>query len=181
MRKYPNLLKNLKVDRPEQAWVSDITYIPSLERIYYLSLVTDVFSRKIVGYHLSTDLRTEGVLTALKMAIKSRKTSLSLLHHSDRGSQYCSAPYQQLLGKHNIRASMTEGIGDCYQNAVAERINGILKDEFLPEYLVKAENIAVIIRESINIYNNQRPHTSLNYQTPSYFHKKQFKKPVNIF
>lgn len=180
MRKYPNLLKNLNVERPEQAWVSDITYIPSREGTFYLSLVTDVFSRKIVGYHLSTDLRTESVLMALKMAIKSRRTLLPLLHHSDRGTQYCSAPYQQLLGKYNIRPSMTEGVGDCYQNAIAERVNGILKDEFLPEEWVNAEDLRIIIKESINIYNDKRPHSSLNYQTPSYLHKINL-NPVNIY
>ena len=178
MKKHPNLLKELKIERPEQAWVSDITYIPSPDKIYYLSLVTDVFSRKIVGYHLGTDLRTESVLMALKMAIKSRKTSLPLLHHSDRGTQYCSIPYQQLLEKNNIRCSMTEGVGDCYQNAIAERVNGILKDEFLPEHPVVVNDMVTIIKESINIYNEKRPHMSLNYQTPSYLHKK---KPVNIF
>lgn len=171
MKKHPNLLKDLNIQRPEQAWVSDITYIPSPGIVYYLSLVTDVFSRKIVGYHLSTDLRTDSVIAALKMAIKHRRTSLPLIHHSDRGSQYCSVPYQQLLKRNCIQPSMTEGVGDCYQNAIAERVNGILKDEFLPEDPVNEKDMSIIITESIKIYNNKRPHLSLNYLTPSYLHE----------
>ena len=180
MKKYPNLLRDLKVERPEQAWVSDITYLSSADNVYYLSLVTDVFSRKIIGYHVSADLHTESVVKALKMAIKSRKTKLPLLHHSDRGSQYCSILYQQLLKKNHIQSSMTEGVGDCYQNAIAERVNGILKDEFLPTDLLDPETLTTIVTESIKIYNDKRPHLSLNYLTPSYLHK-QHSKPVNVF
>ena len=172
MKKHPNTFKSLTLYRVEQAWVSDITYIPSQQGTFYLSLITDAFSRKIVGYNLSPDLRTEGVLQALKMAIKSRKTSLPLLHHSDRGVQYCSMPYQKLLKSNNIKTSMTEGIQDCYQNALAERMNGILKEEFLPEQPVDIQVIERIINQPIETYNNKRPHLSLNYRTPSYLHQQ---------
>ncbi len=121
LRKYPNLFKDIDVNRTEQVFVSDITYIKSNERTHYLSLVTDVFSRKIVGYHLSDDMSAENVVKALKMAVKNRKTNLQLIHHSDRGLQYCSQIYQNELNKNNIIASMTDGY-DCYQNALADGI-----------------------------------------------------------
>jgi len=181
MKKYPNTFKTIQLSRPEQAWVSDITYIPSRQGIRYLSLVTDAFSHKIVGYHLSTDLRAESVAEALKMAIKSRTTFLPLLHHSDRGVQYCSFIYQQLLKNHKIEPSMTEGAQNCYQNALAERINGIIKDEFLPEQVPNSHDIDQLIHEAVEIYNNKRPHLSLNYQTPAYFHQLNNKKTVNVF
>ena len=170
LHKHPNLLKEIKPDRPEQVWVSDITYVPTRQGNSYLSLVTDAYSRKIVGYHLSEDMRTENVAKALSMAIKQRKTKLPLIHHSDRGLQYCAVEYQQLLTKGNINPSMTDGY-DCYQNALAERINGILKDEFLiqtytPEQLLK------VVHQSVTIYNNYRPHLSLKYKTPNFIHEK---------
>lgn len=130
LRKYPNLMKETKANEPEHYFVSDITYIKSRERTHYLSLVTDAYSRKIMGYHLSDDMSAENVVKALKMATKNRITKACLIHHSDRGLQYCSAIYQKELSKNNITPSMTDGY-DCYQNAIAERINGILKNEFL--------------------------------------------------
>lgn len=130
LRKHPNLLEDHKPQRPEEVFVSDITYIKSREKTHYLSLVTDAYSRKIMGYHLSDDMSAEQVVKALKMAITHRKTSNNLIHHSDRGIQYCSALYQQMLHANRITASMTDGY-DCYQNALAERVNGIIKNEFL--------------------------------------------------
>ena len=129
LRKYPNLLKDLKPIRPEQVFVSDITYIKSRERTHYLSLVTDAFSRKIMGYKLSEDMSSENVVQALKMATKNRIAIEPLIHHSDRGLQYCSSIYQDELAVNQIAPSMTDGY-DCYQNALAERVNGILKQEF---------------------------------------------------
>lgn len=126
LRKYPNLLKDTVVSRVEQVFVSDITYVKSHQRTHYLSLVTDAFSRKIVGYQLSDDMSAENVVKALKMAIRNRRTKEPLIHHSDRGVQYCSQLYQAVLSKHHITPSMTDGY-DCYQNALAERINGILR------------------------------------------------------
>lgn len=174
LRKYPNLFKDIDVNRTEQVFVSDITYIKSNERTHYLSLVTDVFSRKIVGYHLSDDMSAENVVKALKMAVKNRKTNLQLIHHSDRGLQYCSQIYQNELNKNNIIASMTDGY-DCYQNALAERINGILKQEFLIYKCKNIQDLKQMVKESIYIYNNKRPHLSLKMKTPETIHKKSGK------
>jgi putative transposase len=170
LHKYPNLLKQGKPARPEQVWVSDITYIPTKNGNSYLSLITDAYSRKIVGYHLSEDLRTQSVAKALVMAIKNRKTVLPLIHHSDRGLQYCSAEYQHLLKEGRITPSMTDGY-DCYQNALAERINGILKEEFLLTTYDPGQ-LAKVIEESIHLYNTKRPHLSLKYKTPTFIHEK---------
>jgi putative transposase len=164
-------LKECKIERPDQVYVSDITYIKSHQKTHYLSLVTDAYSRKIVGYKLSDDLNAENVVQALKMAIKNRKSLLPLIHHSDRGLQYCSRIYQDVLDKNNIKPSMTDGY-DCYQNALAERINGILKKEFL---IYKCKDGAVLeklISNSINCYNTKRPHLSLMMQTPNFMHEK---------
>ena len=148
LHKYPNLFKDIDVNRTEQVFVSDITYIKSNERTHYLSLITDVFSRKIVGYHLSDDMSAENVVKALRMAVKNRKTNLQLIHHSDRGLQYCSQIYQNELNKNNIITSMTDGY-DCYQNALAERINGILKQEFLIYRCKSGNELNQLIRESV--------------------------------
>lgn len=127
--KHPNLLKSgisTDIHRPEQVWVADITYLPTRQRCVYLSLITDTYSRKIVGYHIHATLQTEEVAQALKMALRSRQSSLPLIHHSGRGIQYCAGAYQALHAKHGTTCSMTDGY-DCYQNALAERINGILE------------------------------------------------------
>lgn len=171
LRKHPNLLKDINIYRTEQVFVSDITYLKSKERTHYLSLVTDVYSRKIVGYHLSDDMSAENVVKALKMAIKNRKTNLQLIHHSDRGLQYCSQVYQNELNKNNIIASMTDGY-DCYQNALAERINGILKQEFLFYRCKSGSQLNQLIRESVECYNTRRPHLSLNMKTPNFVYEK---------
>lgn len=172
LHKHPNLLSSRKPSRSNEVWVSDITYIETKEKVSYLSLLTDVYSRKIVGHYLHDSLHTDGVATALKNAIKNERIDQPLIHHSDRGLQYCSSQYQQILRKHGITPSMTDGY-DCYQNALAERINGILKQEFL---VVKPANIAqarIIIDQSIKIYNQTRPHLSLNYLTPNQVHKNK--------
>lgn len=172
LRKYPNLMKETTPIRPEQYFVSDITYIKSRERTHYLSLVTDAFSRKIMGYHLSDDMSAENVVKAMKMATKNRITSEDLIHHSDRGLQYCSSIYQTELEKSKILPSMTDGY-DCYQNALAERINGILKGEFLLNKCNTGKELRLLISESIKTYNNRRPHLSLNYKTPNFIHNKK--------
>ena len=171
LRKHPNLLEGRKVYRPEQVFVSDITYIKSRERTHYLSLVTDAYSRKIMGHYLSDDMSTEHVVKALKQAIAGRNYNHRLIHHSDRGLQYCSSNYQKELNKHKIKPSMTDGY-DCYQNALAERINGILKDEFLLYKCNTRKELDVLIKQSIETYNNQRPHLSLNMKTPNFIHEK---------
>jgi len=175
MHKHPNLLKELKPDRAEEVFVSDITYVQSREKTHYLSLVTDAYSRKIMGHHLSDDMAAESVAKALKMAVGNRKNNLPLIHHSDRGLQYCSSHYQQMLSTNNIRPSMTDGY-DCYQNALAERINGILKQEFLINKCNTKNELRTLIRQSINTYNEKRPHLSLNMQTPNFIHKRTLTK-----
>ena len=171
MRKHPNLYRDVKVSRPEQVFVSDITYIESQQKVHYLSLVTDAYSRKIVGYELSDDMKTSSVVKALKRAIRGRSTQKALIHHSDRGLQYCAANYQNVLKDNKIAPSMTDGY-DCYQNALAERVNGILKQEFLLQKYPNKEILQKVLDESIYAYNHYRPHLSLNMQTPNEIHKK---------
>lgn len=171
LRKHPYLLKDINIERAEQVFVSDITYIKSREKTHYLSVVTDAFSRKIVGYKLSDDMSAENVVEALRQAIKNRRSKLPLIHHSDRGLQYCSSLYQRELKSNSIIVSMTEGY-DCYQNALAERINGILKQEFLLYTCNTGEELKTLVDESIKTYNNRRPHLSLNMKTPNFVHQK---------
>ena len=133
--------------------------------------MTDAFSRRIMGHYLSDDLSAENVVKALKMAAKNRITQQPLIHHSDRGLQYASAVYQKELQRHNITPSMTDGY-DCYQNALAERINGILKHEFLIEKCNNGIELELLIRQSIDAYNRKRPHLSLQMKTPDEIHKK---------
>lgn len=170
-RKHQNLVLNTVINRPEQVWVSDITYIGKREKPCYLSLVTDAYSKKIMGYSVADNLNTESSLMALSMAIKSRQDKgLALIHHSDRGLQYCADNYQTMLNKSNIKCSMTNN-GDPYENAVAERINGILKQEFLIDtYHQNVAIMKIIVKEAIEIYNNQRPHYSNYMLTPKQMH-----------
>ncbi len=172
LRKHPNLMKDSKASRPEEFFVSDITYIKSRERTHYLSLVTDAYSRKIMGYQLSDDMSAENVVKAMKMATKNRVTNKQLIHHSDRGLQYCSTVYQKELQQKNVIPSMTDGY-DCYQNALAERMNGMLKGEFLIQTCANGKELKQLIKESIYTYNNKRPHLSLNYKTPNFIHNKK--------
>lgn len=171
LKKYPNLYDQKQVFRPEQVFVSDITYVKNNKTTYYLSLVTDAYSRKIMGYKLSTDMTSEQVVQALKMAVNSKETNLPTIHHSDRGLQYCSSIYQDELYKSNIKPSMTDGY-DCYQNALAERMNGIIKNEFLLYPCNTFRELEKLVKESILTYNDKRPHLSLNYSTPNFIHKK---------
>jgi transposase InsO family protein len=170
-KKHPNLLANLVVTRPEEVFVSDITYVKSDEGVHYLSLVTDAYTRRIMGHHLSHDMKADSVVKALKIAVKNRRGKEKLIHHSDRGSQYCSDLYQKELRKNAILPSTTDGY-DCYQNALAERINGILKQEFLLYRCKTFSDLKVLVDQSINIYNQFRPHLSLEMKTPNQVHKK---------
>lgn len=172
-RKHKNLIKKMNIYRPEQVWVSDITYVGNRNNPMYLALVTDAYSKKIVGYDVSASLDTAGSCKALKMARKNRKTTDKLLHHSDRGLQYCSNEYQKILAKNKINCSMTE-VYDPYENAVAERINGILKQEFLGNTKgIKLTVMKNLVKDSIKIYNNKRPHYSNYYLTPQQMHQQQ--------
>lgn len=168
---HPNKIKDGVVpSKTEQLWVADITYLPTQQGESYVSLVTDAFSRKIVGYSVDDNMRTPLVKRAFLSALRERKTRDRLIHHSDRGSQYCSKEYQELHKKHGISCSMTDGY-DCYQNALAERVNGILKMEFLLRKPRDLKEARVMVAESVEIYNQQRPHTALNYKTPDEVHR----------
>lgn len=172
LRKHPNLVKNNIVSKAEQLWVSDITYVKTRKHNCFVSLVTDAYSRRIMGYHVSEDLKAESVMQALKMAVADRVYRHELIHHSDRGIQYCAEPYQQLLTKHGLRCSMTDGY-DCYQNALAERMNGILKHEFLLNTPADSSQLKTMVAQSVNIYNSKRPHLSLKMKTPDMIHKEK--------
>lgn len=173
-KKHRNLVEGLAIKRPEQVFVSDITYIGSREHPMYLALITDAYSKRIMGYNVSNSLNASGAVAALKMALKNRNYKKeALIHHSDRGIQYCGDDYQQVLEKHSIKCSMTEKY-DPYQNAVAERVNGIIKQEFLEGILVKdLELMSKIIEESIQIYNQKRPHLSCYMLTPEKMHQQR--------
>ena len=170
MRTYRNLIKDLDIKSPNQVYVADITYIRTLQGFCYLSLITDACSRKIVGYNLSRSLSIEGSLASLKMAIRQSGNLTGLIHHSDRGVQYCSYEYTKLLKKNNIRISMTEQ-NHVYENALAERVNGILKDEFLLGETLQSYQVAQkMVKQAVNIYNYERPHMSIDYQKPAKRH-----------
>ena len=163
----PNLLAEMTVSQPNQAWVSDITYVETEQGFAYLSLVTDVYSRRIMGFDLSDSLAVEGALRAFKMACRSARGSLfGLVHHSDHGVQYTCHVYRQALMKRGMLSSMGE-VGNCYDNAIAERINGILKLEYgLDCRFVSIHQARRAVREAQWLYNHERPHLSLNYQKP---------------
>jgi putative transposase len=174
MRKYPNVVKGLSLIRPEQVWVSDITYLDTEDGNGYLHLVTDAYSKQIMGYEMCDNMEASSTLKALKMALKNREYKQYLLiHHSDRGLQYCSKLYTECLHENNITISMTEN-GDPYENAVAERVNGILKDEFgLSEQLSSHKQAQLQIDQSVFAYNHLRPHLSCSMLTPKQMHNQQ--------
>ena len=173
MRKYPNIIKGLEINRPEQVWVADITYLQVKKKHYYLHLITDAYSKRIVGFKLSENMQATTTLKALKMAISERVYKEQLIHHSDRGLQYCSSIYTKTLADSNIKVSMTEEY-DPYENAVAERINGILKSEFgIDEVFENYELLELQVLQSIALYNQLRPHMSIGLLTPNNAHKQR--------
>lgn len=176
-KKHKNKIENLRIVRPEQVVVSDITYLGNRTKPMYLALVTDAYSKKILGYDVSDSLNTIGALNALKMAIKNRRYKTEeLIHHSDRGIQYCSDLYQKMLKTNHIECSMTEKY-DPYQNAIAERINGIIKQEFIGDVQISSiELMQVLIKESVLIYNKERPHFSCALNTPQVMHQQRILK-----
>lgn len=180
LRKHPNLLANREIKEPEEVFVSDITYVKSNQGTHYLSLVTDAFTRKIMGYKLSNDMRAEHMSEAFKMASKNRLRNNQVIHHSDRGLQYCSDTFQKTLKQHNGLPSMTDGY-DCYQNALAERMNGILKQEFLITKCNNIKELQAVVKQSIRIYNEYRPHLALGMKTPNYVHKKSCETSLTAF
>lgn len=176
LHKYPNLIKEFVPSKSNQLWVSDITYIKTGAGFVYLFLITDAYSRKIVGWHLAQTMEADNALIALAMALKQLPASCTdLIHHSDRGIQYCSSKYVKRLSTYNIKISMTEN-GDPYENAIAERVNGILKTEWLYDMSLKDYTEALhAIKSIIDIYNYERPHLSLDMMTPEKAHQSEGK------
>jgi putative transposase len=191
MRKYPNLVKDVVPTRANQVWVSDITYFKIAESHVYISFVTDAYSHKIVGYQVADSLEAVHSVKALEMAIKAINTKfIGLIHHSDRGVQYCCAEYVNLLQDYKIAISMTEN-GDPLENAIAERVNGIIKEEYLNHYnITHKKEIEQQLKKAVNQYNQHRPHLSCNMLTPDDVHqndlptqrlwKNYYKKPIIV-
>jgi putative transposase len=178
-RRYPNLIKDREFSEPNQGWASDITYVETQAGVCYLSLITDLYSHKIVGWELGGTLSAVYCVNALKKALEglsAPEQANGLIHHSDRGCQYCCYEYVDVLKARGIRISMTEK-GDPLENAVAERVNGIIKNEWLNTEVIKdADDCRARIEKAINAYNEMRPHMSLGYQTPSSVHKQSGKQ-----
>ena len=168
---FHNLAAGLALTGPNQAWAADITYIRTDEGFLYLSLLTDMWSRKIVGFHAGDSLETEGALSALAMALASLGRGEKPVHHSDRGCQYASHRYVGTLREAGLHISMTEAL-HCYENALAERVNGILKQEYYLGSCFRNKNQArAAVKDAVYLYNTRRPHMSLDYQTPEKVHR----------
>ena len=190
-RKYRNLIKGFVPENPNQLWVSDITYVKTAQGFVYLFLITDAYSKKIMGYSLSRSLESSNAVNCLKDALKKNsKPILGLIHHSDRGIQYCSKEYVNLLQEYSIMISMTEN-GDPRENPIAERVNGIIKNEYLAAILKNNKTLTLKeLDEAIAKYNNQRPHLSCDMLTPAIAHyrsgklkrkwKNYYRKTVNL-
>lgn len=171
-KKYPNLIRDLMLNNSGQLWVSDITYIRTGSGFNYLSLITDAYSRKIIGYSLWPSLASQGAIQALEMALNGNKRAKEIIHHSDRGIQYCCHEYVRSITKASIQLSMTEK-GDPYENAIAERVNGILKTEYgLSSHFSTNKQATEAVNNAIDMYNNKRPHASCDYLTPVVAHEK---------
>jgi transposase InsO family protein len=191
LRKYPNLVKEMIPEAPNQLWVSDITYIQTKAGFVYLFLITDAYSRKILGWKTADTLESKHAIKALEMALSRLPATVEgLIHHSDRGVQYCSYKYVDKLKKHGIKVSMTEN-GDPRENAIAERINGILKSEWLNDMEFESlQEAHAAVRQVIQIYNQERPHSSIEMLTPQQAHnqtgqlnrlwKNYYKKPQDL-
>lgn len=167
--RYPNLVKDFTPLHAHELWVADITYIPIKDRFAYLFLITDAYSRKIVGFHVSDNMRVDSAVVALQKALDQKPADAIVIHHSDRGMQYCSNEYVKLLQLHHALISMTQN-GDPYENAMAERVNGILKTELIAESYQDVKEAMQHITRCITIYNYRRVHSSINYQIPHNVH-----------
>ena len=166
-----NRVKGQELTAPNQVWASDITYLRKRNKFMYLSLITDMYSRKIVGYHLGESLDTEQSLKALKMALKDKPKDAMPIHHSDRGCQYCSHQYVKELSRNGLSVSMTEK-NHCAENAMAERVNGILKQEYGLGYKFKdSMDIHRAVKQAVRLYNTKRPHSSLGLKIPDHIHR----------
>ena len=173
MRTYPNLIKEIVPSRPDEIWVTDITYLHVEGRHMYVFLVTDMYSRMVVGWKVADNMRDDNAIEALKMALRGMNPQykeMPVIHHSDRGSQYCSLDYVKLMKKHSMEISMTEG-GNPRENSVAERVNGIIKNEYLYPLQVSISGLHMRVHRAIHAYNAERPHLSLNMHTPEYVYR----------
>lgn len=178
-KKYPNLIRGFIPESSNQLWVSDITYWKIGNSFVYISFITDAYSRKIVGYNLAESLYTSETIKALEMALSSlsiqSKNKFNLIHHSDRGTQYCSNEYVKLLNDSGIEISMTEN-GDPLENAIAERVNGIIKEEYLNDYNIdNIKEAKELLNVVVRLYNEERPHMSIGYLTPNQVHQNNIK------
>jgi putative transposase len=167
---FHNLLAAMNLQSPNEAWVSDLTYIRTDEGFLYAALITDAYSRKIVGSHIGDSLETEGCLMALDQALSELPKGKQPIHHSDRGCQYCCHEYVDRLQARGLAISMTE-VMHCYENALAERVNGILKQEYEMDrtFRTKVQAIAAF-QQAVWLYNHRRPHLMLNYRFPADVH-----------
>lgn len=173
LRKYPNLIREFEPTAPDQLWVSDITYWKIRDKHVYISFITDAYSHKIVGYHLGETLEAVESIKALKMALSGLRPErhFQLIHHSDRGIQYCSSDYVKLLQDYEIQISMTEN-GDPLENAIAERLNGIIKDEYLyDQQVATVKEAKALLDATVALYNSDRPHMSIGNFTPEQIHQ----------
>lgn len=171
-RRFPDLAKSFTPLKAHELWVCDITYIPLKNRFAYLFLITDAYSRKIVGFHVSDDMKVSSAVVALKKALLQKPDATIVLHHSDRGIQYCSHEYVALLQQHHAMISMTQS-GDPLENAMAERVNGILKTELISSSYENIEKASISITRAITIYNYKRLHSSINFQIPNDVHHQK--------
>lgn len=177
LRKYPNLIRGYTPTSPNQLWVSDITYWKINGSHVYISFITDAYSHKIVGYHVADTLESVETIKALRMALSDLRSEShsQLIHHSDRGVQYCHHEYVKLLQDYNVRISMSEN-GDPLENAIAERVNGIMKDEYLIDYKVDTlDEAKTVLSFTVGLYNNERPHMSIGNLYPSQVHQNNLK------
>ena len=174
--KYPNLIETHTPLRCNEIWVSDITYVwlKQQDKFCYLNLITDLYSRKIVGHCVYEDLSVKGSITALQQALKQRTDkALPLIHHSDRGVQYCCHAYVKMLQKNKVQISMTQS-GDPLENAVAERVNRTIKEEFTDDrelHFSSLEEATAALKKFVHFYNTKRPHRSINWHTPNEAHQ----------
>lgn len=176
-RKYPNQIKDLVIERPNQVWVADITYWFTHYGCLYISLVTDAYSKRVMGYGVAETLRAVHAKEALQMALGelSERGGKGLIHHSDRGIQYCSAEYVALLETHKVQISMTEN-GDPLENAIAERINGIIKNEYLAyQRVLSLAQAQIVLQQAVSLYNYKRPHLSCDMLVPEEAHQREGK------
>lgn len=179
LRKYPNLVKGLRLTAPEQVWASDITYVKTRQGTCYVNLVTDAFSRRIVGYAAAANMEAVSMGKALRMALKEKQTETDTIHHSDRGLQYCSAHYVGLATERGLRMSMTQD-SDPYENALAERMNRTLKEEFgLGNTLDDLQQVELLLKQAVELYNHHRPHLALMMRTPQQVHQEKIPACLN--